>query len=168
MDQEQIQKLFARFDAIAFSFAGVECWSARQLQEAMGYTRWDAFKKVVTKAKRACRNAGESVENHFPHIFRAILTRRKVEKQTNDILLTRYACYLVFQNGDSKIKEIAMAQSYFAVQARTAELIEKGLLAQQDLKSISTGLPSEQKLISVSGGKDMLFTPDIGASQASE
>jgi DNA-damage-inducible protein D len=167
MNQEEIQKLIEKVEGIAYNFVGVECWSARQLQEVLGYTRWDSFKKIITKAKRACRNAGESEVNHFPEITRNTFTRRKAEKSINDVLLTRYAFYLVAQNGDSKIKEIALMQSYFTVKTHMTELAEKGLLNQQQLKIVGKDL-SEYRLASKSGGKDMYFLPEVNISESAK
>ena len=116
MKTEEIQQLFTRFEAAASEFEGVECWSARELQDLLGYSKWENFEKVVQKAKDACRNAGELIENHFPDIRKMVEIGSNTERSVDDIALTRYACYLIAQNGDSRKEEIAFAQNYFAVQ----------------------------------------------------
>jgi DNA-damage-inducible protein D len=95
------------------------------LQELLGYSKWENFEKVIQKAKDACRNAGEEIGYRFPDIRKTIPMPKNAEKGIDDILLTRYACYLIAQNGDSRKTEIAFAQNYFAVQTRKAELVEQ-------------------------------------------
>ena len=109
-------------------YNGVECWSARELQELLGYAKWDKFLNVIEKAQEACINAGERVANHFPQVEKMVEIGSGASRPIIDILLTRYACYLIAQNGDSTKPEIAFAQNYFAVQTRRAELIEQRLL----------------------------------------
>lgn len=128
MKSDEIRNLFAQFEAAAAELEGVECWSARELQELLGYNKWENFEKVIQKAKSACTNAGEDVADHFPDVRKTIPMPKGAEKDIIDILLTRYACYLVAQNGDSRKEEISFAQNYFAVQTRRAELVEQRLL----------------------------------------
>ncbi len=128
MKSEEIKNLFAQFEAAAVEIEGVECWSARELQGLLGYNKWENFEKVIQKAKNACTTAGEEVNNHFPDVRKMVPIGSGAEKEINDILLTRYACYLVAQNGDARKEEIAFAQNYFAVQTRRAELVEQRLL----------------------------------------
>ena len=128
MKSEEIKNLFAQFEAAASEIEGVECWSARELQELLGYNKWENFEKVIQKAKSACTNAGEQVADHFPDVRKTIPMPKGAEKEIIDILLTRYACYLVAQNGDSRKEEISFAQNYFAVQTRRAEMVEQRLL----------------------------------------
>ncbi|MFH6968850.1 BRO family protein [Flavobacterium johnsoniae] len=128
MRTEEIKHFFDEFEAEATEIEGVECWSARRLQKLFGYNNWDSFKRVIKKAEDACKNAGESVENHFPALQKRTGKKNTgTEKLVDDIALTRYACYLIAQNGDSKKEEIAFAQNYFAVQTRRAELVEQKL-----------------------------------------
>jgi len=128
MKSEEIQNLFSQFEAAASELEGVECWSARELQDLLGYSKWENFEKVVQKAKDSCKNAGEEVTYHFPDVRKMIMLGKGAEKEIDDLLLTRYACYLIAQNGDSRKEEIAFAQNYFAVQTRRAELVEQRIL----------------------------------------
>ena len=129
MKKEEITALFGKFESISCEVEGIECWSARELQPLLGYAKWDNFiNNVVVKAKEACRNAGEDVQNHFPDVGKMVSIGYGVEKQIDDILLTRYACYLIAQNGDSRKLQVAFAQTYFEVQTRKAEVIEQRLL----------------------------------------
>ena len=131
MKSEEIKNLFAQFEAAAAEIEGVECWSARELQTLLGYNKWENFENVIQKAKIACTNAGEDVANHFPDVRKTIPMPKGAEKEIDEILLTRYACYLVAQNGDSRKEEISFAQNYFAVQTRRAELVEQRLLENE-------------------------------------
>jgi DNA-damage-inducible protein D len=133
MKSGEIKQLFAKFEAAASMLEGVECWSARELQYLLGYSKWENFEKVIRKGKDACQNAGEQVEYHFPDVRKMVSIGSGAEKEIDDILLTRYACYLIAQNGDSRKPEIAFAQNYFAVQTRRAELVEQRLLALNGL-----------------------------------
>lgn len=128
MKSEEIKDLFYKFEEAASELEGIECWSARDLQLLLGYSKWENFEKVIIKAKDACKNIGELIEYHFPDIRKTIQMPKGAEKAIDDILLTRYACYLVAQNGDSRKQEISFAQNYFAVQTRRAELVEQRLL----------------------------------------
>lgn len=128
MKTEEIRDLFGRFEDIVCEYNGVECWSARELQILLGYSKWDKFNNVINKAKEACVNADEAAEDHFLQVEKMVKIGSGAERNIQDILLTRYACYLIAQNGDSSKSEIAFAQNYFAVQTRRAELVEQRLL----------------------------------------
>jgi len=112
---------------------GVEFWFARELQHLLGYSKWDNFKKVILKAKIACEVSQQSILDHFPDVGKMVQIGSGASKQIDDIMLTRYACYLIAQNGDSKKEAIAFAQTYFAIQTRKAELIEQRLLSRKKL-----------------------------------
>jgi DNA-damage-inducible protein D len=125
MKKEYISELFEKFENVCYDFEGIECWSARELQGILGYSKWDNFKNVVDKAKKSCEQVGENIKNHFADIGKMVQIGSGVEKEIPDFALTRYACYLIAQNGDATTKiEIAFAQTYFAVQTRKQEIIE--------------------------------------------
>lgn len=146
MKSEEIKNLFFQFEAAASNVEGVECWSARELQELLGYSKWENFEKVIQKAKDACNNAGEEEDYHFPDIRKTIPMPKGAEKEIDDILLTRYACYLIAQNGDSRKEEIAFAQNYFAVQTRRAELVEQRILEFERVKAREKLSQTEKQL----------------------
>ncbi|MBP1673723.1 MAG: dinD [Bacteroidetes bacterium] len=146
MKSEEIKQLFAQFESAAAELEGVECWSARELQDLLGYSKWENFEKVIQRAKDACTNAGEEVQYHFPDVRKTIPMPKGAEKEIIDILLTRYACYLIAQNGDSRKKEIAFAQNYFAVQTRRAELVEQRLLEFERVKAREKLSQTEKQL----------------------
>lgn len=146
MKTEEIQELFVQFEAAASELEGIECWSARELQDLLGYSKWENFEKVIQKAKDACKNAGEKVVYHFPDIRKMITKGKGAQDEINDILLTRYACYLIAQNGDSRKQQIAFAQNYFAVQTRRAELVEKRLLEYERVKAREKLSQTEKQL----------------------
>ncbi len=149
MKAEQIKELFARFEAAASELEGIECWSARELQPLLGYSKWENFEKVIDKAKESCKHAGELVSDHFPDVRKTIRMPKGAEKQIDDILLTRYACYLIAQNGDSRKEEISFAQNYFAVQTRRAELVEQRLLEFERVKAREKLSQTEKQLSGV-------------------
>lgn len=146
MKSDEIRDLFSKFESAASDLEGVECWSARELQELLGYSKWENFEKVIQKAKEACNNAGEEMDYHFPDIRKTIPMPKGAEKEIDDILLTRYACYLIAQNGDSRKEEIAFAQNYFAIQTRRAELVEQRILEFERVKAREKLSQTEKQL----------------------
>jgi DNA-damage-inducible protein D len=147
MKTNEIVDLFNQFEGVASQHNGVECWSARELQFLLGYTQWRNFCNIVDKAKETCANAGGSILDHFADVCRTVPMPRGAEKELDDILLTRYACYLIAQNGDGKKTAIAFAQTYFAVQTRRAELIEQRLFDAERLEARAK-LRETEKLLS--------------------
>ncbi|MEO4005482.1 DNA damage-inducible protein D [Flavobacterium sp. CAU 1735] len=149
MKSEEIQDLFLKFEDAAAELEGIECWSARDLQVLLGYSKWENFEKVIIKAKDACKNVGEQIAYHFPDVRKTIAMPKGAEKEIDDILLTRYACYLIAQNGDSRKEEISFAQNYFAVQTRKAELVEQRLLEFERVKAREKLSQTEKQLSGV-------------------
>lgn len=146
MKKELINELFQKFENACYLFNEIECWSARELQEILGYSKWDNFMKVVEKAKAACTNAGEKVSDHFADVGKMVPLGSGAEREITDLALTRYACYLIGQNGDSGKAEIAFAQTYFAVQTRKQEIIEQRLLDVARVSAREKLSKSEKKL----------------------
>lgn len=125
MKNESTKHLFERLESIRNEVEGVEFWSARDLQEVFGYDRWENFHKAVKRAAISIENSPQELDLHFREVTKTSKMPNGGVKKLKDYALTRYACYLVAQNGDPKKEEIAFAQSYFAVQTRKQELIEK-------------------------------------------
>jgi len=126
MKKEIIQSLVNNFENYANKTKdGIGFWLARDLQQLLGYTKWDNFVMVISKAKTACEVTGHGVNDHFADVGKTIQMPKRAQKEVLDIMLTRYACYLIAQNGDPRKEEIAFAQNYFAVQTRKFEIIEK-------------------------------------------
>ncbi len=147
MKKELVQQLCGTFDGITQVREGVEYWHARQIQETLGYSKWDNFLQVIEKAKTACRNSGQEVADHFADVGKMVDLGSGAQREIEDIALTRYACYLIAQNGDPRKPEIAFAQTYFAVQTRKQEVIEQRL-ADVDRLAAREKLTGTEKALS--------------------
>jgi len=146
MKREIISELFGKFEQACYNYEGIEYWSARELQYILGYARWESFSNVITKAETACKNADTKVSDHFRHVTKMVVLGSGAQREVEDIALTRYACYLVAQNGDSAKPAIAFAQTYFAVQTRKQEIIEQRLIDVERVSARDKLSKSEKKL----------------------
>ncbi len=146
MKKELIADLFGKFESACYLYEGIECWSARELQTIFNYSEWRNFLKVIEKAKMACDAAGEPLQHHFVDINKMIALAKGAQREVEDIALTRYACYLIAQNGDPAKPAVAFAQTYFAVQTRRQEIIEKRLLDVARVSAREKLSKSEKKL----------------------
>ena len=135
MEKETIVKLNKSFEESAYEQDGIEYWLARELQILLGYSDWRNFINAVEKAKESCKTTGEAVLDHFVDVTKMVKIGSGAERKQDDIMLTRYACYLIAQNGDPKKEQIAFAQSYFAIQTRKQELLEERIRLNERLQA---------------------------------
>jgi DNA-damage-inducible protein D len=149
MKPEVLTRLMADFEGLvqADPENGIEFWLARDLQPALGYTRWENFTNVIHKAKTACEISGYEVSDHFLDVTKMVDVGSGAQRPIEDIALTRYACYLIAQNGDSTKEPIAFAQTYFALQTRKQELVEERL-AQVERVSARRKLTETERQLS--------------------
>jgi DNA-damage-inducible protein D len=135
MEKNTITQLNKRFEEYAYEQDGIEYWLARELQELLGYADWRNFVNAINKAKESCETTGEAVLDHFVDVNKMVKIGSGAERKQEDIMLTRYACYLIAQNGDPKKEQIAFAQSYFAIQTRKQELLEERIQLMERLQA---------------------------------
>ena len=152
MDKQSIIQYKSAFDAIATYIESdngqekVEVWFARELQTVLGYARWDNFLSAINRAVDSCNTQGINVDDHFREVTKMISIAKGAMREVKDYMLTRYACYLIAQNGDPKKEPVAFAQSYFAVQTRKIELIEERINYLARLESRDRLRISEKQL----------------------
>lgn len=148
MDKQEISLLKSKFDELAHvdESTGIEFWYARELQAAFSYSQWRRFNEVIEKAKLSCNVSGNIVSNHFADVGKMVDLGSGASREIADVKLTRYACYLIAQNGDPRKEEIAFAQSYFAQQTRKQELIEEHMKNLQRLENRDKLRASEKQL----------------------
>ncbi len=135
MKKEIIVQLNKTFEESAYTQNGVEYWMARDLQKLLDYSEWRNFLQVIEKAKTACLNSMQNIFDHFVDVNKTIPMPKGASKDIEDFMLTRYACYLIAQNGDPRKEQIAFAQSYFAIQTRKQELLEERVVLVERLRA---------------------------------
>ena len=148
MEKMNITMIKTKFDRTIHTLDGtdVEYWLARELMLLLGYERWENFEKAIERSMESCETSGITVANHFREVTKMVQLGSGAKRNVRDYMLTRYACYLIAQNGDPKKEEIAFAQSYFAVQTRKQELIEERIAYVERVKVRERLRESEKRL----------------------
>lgn len=147
MKKEIVYKLTENFeDFLHKTEDGIEFWLARDLQHLLGYGKWDNFQNVISKAKTACEISGQDIADHFADVGKMVDIGSGAQKEIDDVMLTRFACYLIAQNGDPRKEQIAFAQTYFAIQTRKAELIEQKILEIERVQARNKLAETEKEL----------------------
>lgn len=147
MKKDIVYKLTENFeDFLQITEEGIEFWLARDLQHLLGYGKWDNFQNVISKAKTACEISGQNISDHFADVGKMVEIGSGAQKEVDDVMLTRFACYLITQNGDPRKEQIAFAQTYFAVQTRKAEIIEQKILEIERVQARNKLAETEKEL----------------------
>ena len=137
MEKNLINKTEKDFESIKHTDEnGMEFWYARELMMVLEYSKWENFKNVINKAKEACKGSNVLEKEHFADVRKVLKVGNNAEMEVDDLKLTRYACYLIAQNGDSRKQTIALAQTYFAIQTRKQELTENLPTPNKSLKQL--------------------------------
>ncbi len=147
METVKIVELRTRFEGLMTYFEGIEVWLASDLQVMLGYTGWDDFKEVVSRAMEACVNSGEALGDHFVELNKMVELDSGATKVVKDLMLSRYACYVLAQNGDPRKEPVAFAQGYFALKTRKYELIEERLKLDERIRAREKLNGTEEKLL---------------------
>lgn len=146
MKSDLVGRLHKQFEDFVHIQDGLEFWFARDLQDLLGYSEWRNFLNVVEKARNSCKNSNHAISDHFVGVNKMVALGSGSRREIDDLILTRYACYLIAQNGDPRKEEIAFAQSYFAVQTRKQEIIEEHIRLSERLKARKRLKDSEAEL----------------------
>lgn len=148
MDKRRVRQIKEQFDLVIRKDENtqIEFWYARELMTLLGYERWENFNKTIMRAVESCENSGVQITDHFREVTKMIKTGKGAHRAVKDYMLTRYACYLIAQNGDPQKEEIAFAQSYFAVQTRKQELIEERIALMERSEARDRLRESEKRL----------------------
>ncbi|MEI8230222.1 MAG: DNA damage-inducible protein D [Candidatus Peregrinibacteria bacterium] len=146
MKPQLIEQYRSSFEQCARQYNDVECWSARELQALLGYEKWSNFTEVIAKAMESCENSKQEPKYHFADVGKMVGIGSGAERRLDDYYLTRYACYLVAQNGDPRKEVIAFAQSYFALQTRKQEILEERIALQERINARAKLTATEKRL----------------------